>query len=133
MADEETTSTTYHFRSLAEILQIPAPDDLITGVFKSDIITLTASGEYKRGMLLMSSGSGFVKATSAGLASADEVCILSDTLEVPDGEAAPVSAYFSGTFNGERVILPWEQEGDDHAELLENIRPVLRRQSIFIA
>ena len=133
MADEETTATTYHFRSLAEILQIPAPDDLITGVFKADTIVLATAGEYKRGMLLMSSGSGFVKATASGLASANEICILSDNAEIPDGEAAPVSAYFSGTFNGERVILPWEQEGDTHAELLESIRPVLRRQNIFIA
>lgn len=133
MADEETTSTTYHFRSLAEILQIPAPDDLITGVFKSDTIILATAGEYKRGMLLMSSGSGFVKATSAGIASAGELCVLSDTLEVPDGEAAPASAYFAGTFNSERIILPYEEEGDDHAELLDAIRADLRKHGIFIA
>lgn len=133
MADEESTTTTYHFRSLAEILQIPAPDDLITGVFKSDFISLTTAGDYQRGMLLMSSGSGFVKATEAGIASANELCVLSDTLTVPDGEAAPASAYFSGTFNGERVILPYETDSDDHAELLDAIRAALRKHSIFIA
>lgn len=133
MADEETTTTTYHFRSLAEILQIPAPDDLITGAFKSDTIVLATAGEYKRGMLLMSSGSGFVKATAAGIASASELCILSDTLTVAEGEAAPASAYFAGTFNGERIILPYETENDDHSELLEAARPALRPHGIFIA
>ena len=127
MAD---TSTKW-YRKVSEILQIPAPDDLVQGYNVVDTIALAVAGEYLRGMLLMDAGSGFVKATAEGIASAVEVCVLADSLTLDDGEAA-VSAYFSGTFNPERVILPYEAEGDDHSALIEDIRPALRKHSLFI-
>ena len=128
MAD---TSTKW-YRSVAEIMQIPAPDDLVQGSYKSDTIALLTSGTYQRGEVLMSSSSGFVKATEEGVASADEVCILADSLTLDDGEAA-VSAYFSGSFNPDMVILTYETDTDDHSALIENIKPALRKHNIFIA
>ena len=120
-----------YYRTLTEITEIPAPDELIQGSYSSDVVALGTPGDYKRGMLLMSGENGFVPATSAALAGADEVCICAENISFTEGTAAS-AAYFTGTFSPQSIILDWEQEGDDHSELIEAIRPELRRRKIFM-
>ena len=111
------------------------PDDLIAGnlgAVYTDVIKLSAKGDFKRGTLLMASSDGYIAATQAGLANAAGICILCDDISVGDNEFAEVYAYFEGEFNDERVILPFEGEEDDHSALIEAIREVLRKNKIFL-
>lgn len=113
----------------------PPPDDLIAGnlgVVYTDLIKLTSAGEFKRGTLLMSNSDGYTISTLDGVKSADEVCILCDDVTIADSEFAEVSAYFEGEFNDARVILPFEGEDDNHAELIEAVRATLRGHKIFL-
>lgn len=119
------------YRKLTEITQIPAPDDLVQGRYTYDLVVLSEPGTYKRGMLLMSGSGGFVPATSAGIAEAEELCICSENLEFSEGTSS-VGAYFRGGYNADRIILGWEQEGDVHSELIEEIRTALRKHGIFL-
>lgn len=114
-----------------EITEIPAPDDFIQGSYVYDLVTLGTPGNYKRGMLLMSGDGGFVPATSAGSASAEELCIAAESISFTEGTSG-IAAYFSGTFNANRLILSWEQEGDNHSELIDAIRPSLRKHRLFL-
>ena len=122
---------TDYYRKLTEITEIPAPDDLIQGSYNYDIVSLGTPGAYKRGMLLMSSEGKFIPATSAGLAGADEIGICAEDIEFTEGSCA-VAVYLGGTFNLDRIVLDWEQEGDDHTELIDAIRPTLRARRIFL-
>lgn len=130
MAEKEIT-----VQKLSDIEDIPAPDDLVVGTgAQSDIIEITEPGDFKRGTLMMSAGGGeFVPVTSsASISSALELCILGEDYEVAEGEIGESWGYFAGRFNGTRLILPYETEGDDHAELVRAIKPGLRKQPIFI-
>ena len=116
-----------------QIMQVPAPDDLIHGWYTTSTVKLTGECSLKRGTLLMtSSGNEFTAATSVGVASAAEVAILCEDAEIPEGESMIKEAYFSGTFSGNRVILTYETEEDNHEELLEAIRIPLRKHSIML-
>lgn len=126
-------STEYRAK-YTQIMQVPAPDDLIHGWYTSSPIKLTGTGDILRGTLLMSTGSGtFTPAASAGLSGADELAILcDDVLALEEGMTAKAEGYFSGEFSGSRIILPYETEEDDHAELIDAIRVTLRKHSIMV-
>ena len=127
MADD-----TYYRRTLHQIFETVSPDDLVQGWVTQDMITIAASGDLKRGTLLMTGTGGFIPATSEGLASAKELCILSSSKDIPEGNHSVSYAYFSGTFSAECLILPYEAEGDDHAALVEAARETLRQHKIFV-
>ena len=131
MADELVELVNYR-RTLHQIYETCRPDELVQGWVTQDMIELVASGEHKRGELLMSGENGFIPATSAGLGSAEEICILAATRDIPEGQKAAVYAYFSGTFKASSVILPYETEEDDHEEQIELVRETLRQHKIFV-
>ena len=117
---------------LVQSEDIPAPDDLVQGDdYHAEVISLAAEGEFSRGTLLMAGEAGFVAATAAGLASAAEFCILCDDVTVPSDSYVNTAGYFKGTFNGKAIILPYEQDSDNHDTLLEAVKPYLRKQGIF--
>ena len=128
MADE----LTYYRRALHQVYETPVRDELVQDWVTRDMIELTASGEHKRGLLLMTGTEGFIPATSAGLATAKELCILCRDTEIPEGQKAAVYAYFSGTFKGSSIILSWEAEGDDHEAMIEGVRETLRQHNILV-
>ena len=128
MADNNT----YYRERLYQVYEVPAPDDLVDGWTNQDEIVIAASGILKRGTLLMSGTGGFVPATEAGIAAADEICILCANLEIPEGETALSGGYFGGTFNASRIILAWEDESSNHIADMESLRETLRRHKIFI-
>ncbi len=126
-------NTTEYREKLTEIMQVPAPDDLIHGWYTAAKILLTGPAELKRGTLMMTSGGNvFAPATSAGLSSAEELCILCDDAEIPEGESGVSNGYFSGEFLGTMVILPYETEADNHSELIETIKPTLRKHRLLV-
>lgn len=64
-------------------LTVPPPDNLIAGNYGAvytDTVKLTAAGEYKRGMLMMSGNDGYVSSTKAGVSTAGSLCILTHYL-----------------------------------------------------
>ena len=122
----------YYRQTLHEVYEVPAHDDLVQGAVTRDAVELTASGSHKRGLLLMTGTEGFVPATSAGVASAKELCILCADKDIPEGSKALTYAYFSGTFSGDSIILGYETENDEHEGLIEAIRETLRQHRIFV-
>lgn len=123
---------TYYKDKYTQIMQVPAPDDLVNGWYTCAPVEVAGECALKRGTLLMGSGKAFSAATSEGLASADEAAILCADAEVPAGQKAVREAYFSGEFLGSRVILPWETEEDDHGELIDGIRAALRKHNLMV-
>ncbi|MBR2208916.1 MAG: hypothetical protein IJ859_08950 [Synergistaceae bacterium] len=114
---------------------MPPPDDLIAGnlgAVYTDIIKLSAQGDFKRGTLLMAGSDGYVASTQAGLAAANGICILCDDISIGDNEFAEVPAYFEGDFNDARVIFPFEGQDDDHDAIVEAVRETLRKNKIFL-
>ena len=118
--------------NLVETEDIPAPDSLVAGEYAADTIKLAVEGEYKRGTLLMTGEDGFINATSAGISSAGEVCILCDDVEVQEDSYIMTAGYFRGTFSKNSIIIPYEEDTDNHAELIESITGILRKQGIFV-
>lgn len=126
-------NTTEYRAKYTQIMQVPAPDDLIHGWYTAAKILISGKVSLKRGALLMSSGGNvFVAATSSGIATADELCILCEDVELDAGLTAQVEGYFSGEFSGSRVLLGWETEEDDHAALVEEIKPTLRKHKLMV-
>ena len=124
---------------------VPPPDMLCVGpkgTFHTDIVHLitAADADLKRGTLIMTgtTGSGdtaetgFVPATEAGLGTNATFAILADPITLASTENTDIAAYFEGDFNENAVIFPWETESDDHADIVEAARGVLRRQKIFL-
>ncbi len=114
---------------------VPPPDELIAGnlgALYTDIVRLSAAGDFKRGTLLMSGADGYTSATQAGLATAAGICILCDDIAIGENEFAEVPAYFQGEFNDSRVIFPFEGEDDDHEAIVEAVRETLRAKKIFL-
>ena len=127
-------SDTEYRQKLYEIDEVPCADELVVGDVRQCCIgwvQLTGPQKMLRGTLLMKSGEEFVAAT-AGASGADEVCILAEDAELPDGEECKYWSYFGGVFKGSAVILPYEAEGDDHAELLSALEGTFRKQKIRI-
>lgn len=133
MADNENTTAPVEIK-LVDTENIPAPDELVISLGNADTYTikLATEGEYKRGMLLMSGADGFVKATKTGAASAGELAILADDIELSENEYANVNAYFGGVFKGTSIIISDESESDDHAALLEGLSAKFRAQKILV-
>ena len=128
MAEEATI----YYEKKSEVIEVPAADDLVQGRAIPSGIKLSIGGKYSRGELLMSNGDNeFMTATATGLASAQEVCILCSDCEIPDGMTYFTAGYFSGHFNGDRVILSYETEADDHAELMDAVKVSLRRRALY--
>lgn len=114
--------------------EIPAPDNLVAGFSIASHISVKTPGEYSRGMLLMSGSDGFFeKATKAGIKTADEICILASNFGLEDGEYTEAAAYFSGKFSEDAIILPYEEESDDHEQEISEIESTLRKTKIFLA
>jgi hypothetical protein len=140
---------------------IPAPDNLLVGpkgAVYTDIAKVRAEEEatLARGTLLMSDvmddENVFVPCTVEGLMPSDSSVslsgdaenvdipvsdartfgILADTVTIAEDEHAETAIYFEGDFNANAVILPWEDEDDDHDEQIELAREALRRQKIFL-
>ena len=53
-------------------------------------------------------------------------------MDFGENKYAEQMAYHGGDFNGARVILPWETEESDHEAELEEVKPYLRAQGIFL-
>lgn len=129
MPDEPTI----YREELVQTIDVPPADDLVQGVTVASEIRISTAGEYKRGELMMSSGDNeFTSATKAGLASASEICILCHDCEIPEGKDYFTAAYFTGTFNADRIILSYETEANDHAALIEEVKTYIRRRAIFL-
>ena len=129
MADEEAT---IYREKVSEVVEVPGADDLVQSRAVPSEIKVSIGGVYKRGELMMSNGDNeFMTATAAGLAGAQEVCILCRDCDIPNGQTLFTAGYFSGTFNADKVILSYESEGDDHAELIEAVKVSLRRRAIY--
>ena len=90
-------NTTEYRAKYTQVMQVPAPDDLITGWYTVSYIKLAGTGDILRGTLLMSTSAGtFTPATAEGAATADELCILcDDVLQLEEGQTAKTEAYFS--------------------------------------
>lgn len=132
MADEKTQ---VEFQLVKNEGTVPPPDNLIAGnrgAVYTDIVKLSASGEFKRGTLLMAGADGYIASTQAGLATATGICILCDDITIGENEFAEVTAYFEGEFNDARVIFPFEGEDDDHEAIVEAVRETLRAKKIFL-
>lgn len=132
MADEKTQ---VEFQLVKNEGTVPPPDNLIAGnrgAVYTDFVKLSASGEFKRGTLLMAGADGYVASTQAGLATATGICILCDDITIGENEFAEVTAYFEGDFNEARVIFPFEGEDDDHEAIVEAVRETLRAKKIFL-
>lgn len=125
---------TYYKDKYTQIMQVPAPDDLIHGWYTAAPIILTGSGDILRGTLLMSTGTNtFTPATESGLASAEELAVLcGDVLGLESGLTAKAEGYFSGEFSGARVILAYETEESNHSELIEAVKPALRKHKLIV-
>ncbi|MDY6404799.1 MAG: hypothetical protein SPL87_05135 [Synergistales bacterium] len=132
MADEKTQ---VEFQLVKNEGTVPPPDNLIAGnrgAVYTDFVKLSASGEFKRGTLLMAGADGYVASTQEGLATATGICILCDDITIGENEFAEVTAYFEGDFNEARVIFPFEGEDDDHEAIVEAVRETLRAKKIFL-
>ncbi len=127
-------NTTEYRAKYTQIMQVPAPDDLITGWYTAAPIKLTGATEFSRGTLLMSTADGsFTPATSSGISSAEELAILcEDIKDLESGAVIRSEAYFSGDFLGTRIILAYETESDSHAELIEAVRAPMRKHNLML-
>ena len=127
-------NTSEYRAKYTQVMQVPAPDELITGWYTVSYIRLTGSGDILRGTLLMSTSAGtFTPATAEGAGSADELCILcDDVLLLEDGQTAKTEAYFSGTFKASEVILTYETENDSHSELMEAVSASMRKHNLLL-
>ena len=125
-------NTTEYRAKYTQIMQ--APDDLINGWYTCAPIILTGTGYILRGTLLMStSANTFTPATESGLASADELAVLcDDVLGLESGQTAKADAYFSGEFLAARVILAYETGEVLHSDLIEAIKPILRKHKLMV-
>ena len=127
-------NTTEYRAKYTQVMQVPAPDDLIPGWYTVSYIKLAGTGDILRGTLLMSTSAGtFTPATAEGVSSADELCILcDDVLQLEEGQTAKTEAYFSGTFKASEVILTYETENDSHSELIEAVRASMRKHNLLL-
>ena len=127
-------NTTEYRAKYTQVMQVPAPDELISGWYTVSYIKLAGTGDILRGTLLMSTSAGtFTPATAEGVSSADELCILcDDVLQLEEGQTAKTEAYFSGTFKASEVILTYETENDSHAELIEAVRASMRKHNLLL-
>ena len=125
-------SETTYMRSYTQIHDSIAPDDLIGGWYTANPIQLASGAGLKRGTLLMSSGDNiFTAAEKAGVSNAFELAVLCE--DIPeDAEDCAATAYFTGIINSASVILPYETETDIHSELMEAIRPAMRRAGFTV-
>lgn len=120
---------------ISDVIKVPEAYELVAGnkgAVYVDAIKIATPGAYLRGTLLMSGSDGFVKATENGIKTASEVCILADDVLLENNEEAYVAAYFTGEFNDTKVIFPFEEEDDDHDEIVEVVREPLRKAKIFL-
>ena len=112
---------------LCELEDLVLPDDLVQGEVETGGIYVDGAGKYKRGELLMSnSAKYFVKATESGMSTADELCILSEDLELDDDTIAQSVGYFFGAYNQNRIILP---EG---MTMTYEVSCILRKHGIYV-
>lgn len=135
MADKEKVLA---IKKLFDVEETPQPDNLGEG--EAYVIKINPPVDFKRGLLLMSSSDNFfVSATKDGALTADELCVLADDLglEVADSEndTQPIEytsaiAYFQGRLAANSVILDYETESDNHDELIDELRPKLRKQGL---
>ena len=127
-------NTTEYRAKYTQIMQVPAPDDLIQGWYTVSYIKLAGTGDILRGTLLMSTSAGtFTPATAEGAASADELAVLcNDVLGLEEGQTARAEGYFSGTFLGTELILAYETETDSHADLIEAVRGTMRKHNLLL-
>ena len=142
MADNEVNAAdkelnAIEFQLVKNEATVYPPDSLVAGprgISYSEIIKIESVGSFKRGTVLMrvSGSQSFVPSTAEGLANAKEITILCDDIEIAEGEYAECAGYFGGDFNAAKVILPYESESDNHAELIEVVKPYLRAQGIFL-
>lgn len=130
MAD---TKTRYE-KQLVDNAEMMTRDELIVDSPRAAVIKISTAGTYKRGTLLMegTTAGEYVNATAAGVKTKDSV-ILADDVEISANEYAEAAAYYSGTFKADKVILPYEQETDSHADLIAAISNELRKQNILLA
>lgn len=114
-------------RKLVEVEELSAPDNLIFKEGFTDVITVTGTGEYKRGTLMMSGSDGhFTQATASGLKTAGELCVLLEDIELGEDMLALTIGAFETVFSRRRMILPEGVHFDD-----ETIA-ALRQKSIFV-
>lgn len=115
-----------YVEKLYDVEGIPAPDSLIAGgSVEVGVIKLTVAGEYVRGEVLMSSGDSFVKATSGGISTAEELCVICHGITLSEGEETEIYAYFTGRFNGQSLVY------DDTIDMAD-MESAMRKHGIYI-
>ena len=115
-----------YVEKMYDVEEIPAPDSLIAGGrIEVSVIKLTGACEYVRGEVLMSSGDSFVKATSGGISSAEELCIVCKDITLEDGNEAEIYAYFGGHFNGQSLVY-------DSSIDMADLESAMRKHGIYI-
>ena len=128
-------ATELEFQLIKDAGSAPPPDDLIAspgGAVHVDLVKISTQGNFKRGTLFMANAEGYIPATQAGLATANNFCILCDNIELGENAYIEAAAYFTGDFNDAKVIFPFETESDDHDAIVELAREPLRKCKIFL-
>lgn len=109
-----------------DVEEIPGNDSLVAGGnVETGHILISTAGEYKRGEVLMSSGDSFVKATSGGISTATELCILCQDITLEEEEMSDEWVYFAGRFNAESLVY---DESIDASEL----ESAMRKHGIYM-
>lgn len=121
-----------YIEKLCDIEEVPAPDDLARANAIAGAVTLTVAGDYKRGEILMKQGDSFVKATAAGIAGAEELCVMCDDFVLDDGMTARKMAYFFGKLNGKRIYVSGELLNMYDGTEKEAVIEALRKHKIFV-
>lgn len=137
MSDEVTSkSKVLSVKTLWSSEEIPEPDNLGEG---EGYVVKMWSGQFKRGLLIMPGPEGYFIPATHDVTDAEEVGILAEDLgyEVDENgegenEYTTAIAYFAGQLNGDAIILPYEQEDDDHRELLAELADKFRKQGLRI-
>lgn len=112
-------------RKFYDSVEVIAADDLVQKNDVADYIFVSGPCDYKRGQVLMSSGENiFTAATSAGLSSAKELCILCEDVKNDKEDNALTYGYFAGVYSQRRMIA-------DFDVILEGHLP-LRQHGIYI-
>ena len=123
MADESKAGYT---KELVEVYEEAVPDELIQDVSTVSEIVLSGAGKYERGTLLMINSDGdFERATSAGIVTSEELCILAENIEF-ETDYAETFGYFCGTFNASAIILPEEEE------MTTAVKAFMRKHKLFV-
>lgn len=114
--------------------QIPAPDDLVAGsaFITCAPLTITGTGEYHRGEILVKSGDSFVKGSKDSLAGASEIGICTADFELEEDSEMKLACYVMGHFSMRRIYLGGELLSTLTGQEQIAVQDSLRQHKIFL-